>query len=57
MYVSAIFPPPRDEAGPVLRVNLPPASAFLPLSGRERIDLDLGTMKAFGTIQWFTLVT
>ena len=30
---------------------------FLPLSGRERIDLDLGTIKAFGTIQWFTLVT
>ena len=25
---------------------------FLPLSGR-----DLGTIKAFGTIQWFTLVT
>ena len=31
--------------------------AFLPLSGRERINLDLGTIKAFGTIQWFTLVT
>ena len=30
---------------------------FLPLSGCERIDLDLGTIKAFGTIQWFTLVT
>ena len=30
---------------------------FLPWSGRERIDLDLGTIKAFGTIQWFTLVT
>ena len=30
---------------------------FLPLSGRERIDLDLGTIKAVGTIQWFTLVT
>ena len=28
-----------------------------PLSGRERIDLDLGTIKAFGTIQRFTLVT
>ena len=55
--MSGIFPPPRDEAGPVLRVNLPPASSFLPLSGRERIDLDLGTIKAFGTIQWFTLVT
>ena len=30
---------------------------FLPLSGCERSDLDLGTIKAFGTIQWFTLVT
>ena len=28
-----------------------------PLSGRERIDLDFGTIKAFGTIQWFTLVS
>ena len=27
------------------------------LIGRERIDLDLGIIKAFGTIQWFTLVT
>ena len=25
-------------------------------SGRERIDLDLGAIKAFGTIQWFALV-
>ena len=30
---------------------------FLPLSGRERIDLDLGTINAFGTIGPVSLVT